>query len=205
MMVTSANMSEGKSTVALNLAYAQATSGNRVLIVDADLRRPSLHKKTGLKNAYGFSDYLSGNLEYTKIIQTHADQKGLYVMTAGHLSRDPTKLLASKKLATFLTHASEYFDQIIIDTPPVIGFADTLILASAVDGVLFIVDESNMDKDKIQNSLAQLSRIRKNILGFVVTKAKQDVLTNDYYKEYYASRNKKKGLFGRSKPDSKAA
>ncbi len=205
MMVTSANMSEGKSTVALNLAYAQATAGSRVLIVDADLRRPSLHKKTGLKNAYGFSDYLSGNLEYTKIIQTHADQKGLYVMTAGHLSRDPTKLLASKKLANFLTHASEYFDQIIIDTPPVIGFADTLILASAVDGVLFIVDESNMDKDKIQNSLAQLSRIRKNILGFVVTKAKQDVLTNDYYKEYYASRNKKKGLFGRSKSDSKAA
>ena len=204
MMVTSANMSEGKSTVALNLAYAQATAGSRVLIVDADLRRPSLHKKTGLKNAYGFSDYLSGNLEYTKIIQTHADQKGLYVMTAGHLSRDPTKLLASKKLATFLTHASEYFDQIIIDTPPVIGFADTLILASAVDGVLFIVDESNMDKDKIQNSLAQLSRIRKNILGFVVTKAKQDVLTNDYYKEYYASRNKKKGLFGRSKPDGEA-
>jgi Mrp family chromosome partitioning ATPase len=125
-------------------------------------------------------------------------------MTAGHLSRDPAKLLASKKLTTFLTHASEYFDQIIIDTPPVIGFADTLILASAVDGVLFIVDEKNMDKDKIQNSLAQLSRIRKNILGFVVTKAKQDVLSNDYYKEYYASRNKKKGLFGRSKPDGEA-
>ena len=200
MMITSSNPGEGKSTVAMNLAYAQAMSGNRVLLVDADLRRPSIHNKAGLKNTYGFSDFLSGNVEYTKIIQPLEDQKGLYIMTAGHLSRDPAKLLSSKKITEFLEHAGQYFDHIIIDTPPVIGFADTLILAPAVDGIIFIVDESNMEKNKIEDSLNQMMRINQNILGFVVTKAKTDIISNDYYKDYYAANRPKKskfsGLFG---------
>ena len=205
IMVTSANPGEGKSTVAMNLAYAQAMSGNRVLLVDADLRRPSLHSKAGLKNSYGFSDYLSGNVEYTKIIQALEDQKGLYVMTAGHLSRDPAKLLSNKKIREFLEHASQYFDHIIIDTPPVIGFADTLILAPTVDGIVFVVDESNMDKVKIEDSLNQMMRINPNILGFIVTKAKTDVISNDYYKKYYAEKRGKKSKFSLFGKKNKAA
>jgi capsular exopolysaccharide synthesis family protein len=195
IMVTSANPAEGKSTVAMNLAHAQAMSGNRVLLVDADLRRPSLHNKAGIKNSYGFSDYLSGNVEYTKIIQALEDQKGLYLMTAGHLSRDPAKLLSNKKIREFLEHASQYFDHIIIDTPPVIGFADTFILAPTVDGIVFVVDESNMEKNKIEDSLNQMMRINTNILGFIVTKAKIDIVSNDYYKNYYAKNRGKKSKF----------
>ena len=125
-------------------------------------------------------------------------------MTAGHLSRDPAKLLSNKKIREFLEHAGQYFDHIIIDTPPVMGFADTLILAPAVDGIVFVVDESNMEKMKIEDSLNQMMRINPNVLGFVVTKATTDIISNDYYKNYYAENRKKKSKFSIFRKKKKA-
>lgn len=189
IMVTSAAASEGKSTTAVNLARIQAMSGQKVLLIDADMRRSSIHTKLDIPNNAGLSDYLNDDVDFTKITQHLKDK--FYIITGGSLMADPVKLLSTNKIKHFLSIARKYFDCIIIDTPPIIGFADPLILASQVDGVLFVADEGKMEKNTIKRPLTQISKMNRNILGFIITKAKTDVLSNDYYTKYYTKRKPK--------------
>ena len=137
--VTSSQPLEGKTTTACNLAIALALGGSRVLLIDADMRRPGLHKTMGLQNETGLSHLLVGQARVREAVQ-RTSEPNLFVITAGRTPPNPSELLASermKNLLANLTHGP--FDWVIIDTPPVLAVTDAVILARRVSGVVFVV------------------------------------------------------------------
>ena len=139
LTVSSTSPKEGKSTVAINLAKASAVMGKRVLLVDADLRRPSLHKKLGLPNDYGLMDLIVSQASLDDFVQTSLISSNLFILTSGGTAPDPSIILASKKMSDLYQKAKDKFDLVIYDSPPLIGFADALLMAALTKNLLFVV------------------------------------------------------------------
>lgn len=180
IVVTSANPGEGKSTTAGNLALTLAEGEAKVLLVDCDMRKPSMHKNFRVTNTYGISDVL---LQKQKVMDVaHMYNKNLSIITAGKIPPNPAEMLASKAMTLFLREMKEHFDYIVLDTPPVQAVADSQILSTKVDGTLFVVRAGVTKKDDVHNSVASLKKVNANIIGTVLHAV--DNSRNKYYYYY---------------------
>ncbi|OQX16639.1 MAG: hypothetical protein BWK73_03455 [Thiothrix lacustris] len=180
IFITSASPNEGKTTTASNLACAYASAGSRVLLIDADLRNPSLHKTLGIIAQHGLSNYLSGLLDVRKLIQA-TDIPNLFLLTAGSLPDDPAELLSSPHMRTLLDNAKYDFDQIIVDGPPVLGLADALILASQSSATLIAVRAEHTRMVILKNALNRLRREHAPLVGVVLNRVD---LNSSYGEDY---------------------
>ncbi len=168
ILVTSSGPGDGKSTVLTNLAEVFLQSGKRILVIDADMRRPTVHKHFSLTNRVGLSDVLRGRLNINSVIQRWQD-KELYVVTSGPIPSNPTELLGMPLTQKLIDELSVHFDIVLIDSPPFV-VADAAVLASIVDGVIFVVRPGVTHSDSVQAMLEQLRHAKANIVGAVMNK-----------------------------------
>ena len=185
VLVTSSIPSEGKTTTAINAALVLVKAGLNVLVIDADLRHPSHHSIFGLGNESGLSTILSGDLTEKEILDTiaHDTTSGLNVLTSGPQLDNPSELLSSQRMERLIATVAKSFDRVIIDTSPVLYFADSLLLSSVVDGVLFVVGGGQVSGKLLTRSQKELHDVGANILGVVLNNVK--TREQDSYSYYY--------------------
>ncbi len=177
MVVVSSRPGEGKTTTSIALAHSLARLGAKVLLVDADLRKPSLHTRLGLDHGMGLTNFLTGAAAFSDLPQP-TDNPSLSVITSGPLPPTPAELLADMRLRAFIAEAEKHFDIVIIDGPPVMGFADAPMIAAAVDGTLVVVEAGGSSRGQIRSALRRLRMGHAKILGVVL--AKYDVRKATY-------------------------
>lgn len=182
ILVTSGKKSEGKTTLATNLSATLAQSANRTIIIDADLRRPALHRSFGIESkTSGLVDYLTGQKSLDQVIRmTPVD--GLFVIPAGPIPPNPSELLGSKKMADLIEELRQEFDYVIIDTPPVLPVTDAVLLSRAVDGVVLVVRGQETQKQVAKEAASRLQQAGARILGVVLNDV--DFRSGDYYYYY---------------------
>jgi capsular exopolysaccharide synthesis family protein len=184
LMITSAVQGEGKSTIGGNLAVEYAKKGMQVLLVDADLRRPTIHQTFGVSNQRGLSSWLSGQLvDVNDAIPPVLDH--LFVMPSGPKPPNPAELLASDKMTEFLTVATRKLDLVIVDAPPVLPVTDARILAGQVDGTVLVVRQNFVEKVAVRQAVNALKNARTQLLGTVLNDV--DIKTNGYGYGYYGT------------------
>ena len=184
LVVTSANPGEGKTTVAGNLALVLAQGESKVLLVDCDMRRPSIHKKLRISNTYGISDLLVGNKNMESV--EHKYKKNLTVVSAGKIPPNPAEMLASKAMTAFLEEMKKHFDYIVLDTPPLQAVTDAQILSTKVDGTLIVVRAGVTKKEAVHNAISIINKVNGNIIGTVLNGADN---SRDKYYYYYGDEN----------------
>jgi len=181
--MTSALQGDGKSTASINIAYTMAQSGGKVLLIEADLRLPTLSKRIAVKSAPGLSNLLAGQCRGNEALQSSRMLPNLYVMTSGDIPPNPAELLGSSRMEATLKSLSEIFDVIIVDLPPVTIVPDGVIISKMVDGMVIVVRQNSSTKSALNETIRQLQFVDAKILGFVVTGA--DTLKKGY--KYYGS------------------
>ncbi len=188
IVISSATPSEGKSTISVHLAQAAAAMGQRVLLVDADLRRPKVHELLGLENHVGLSNVIATDITAKQAIQRLPTWDHLYVLTAGQMPPDPTRLLSSKKIQYLMEQFHAVFDLVIYDTPPVLELADARLLAAHTEGVIMVVGLGKTDRSILMRALDSLRIPSTSLLG-VVANGVKGYTTRSYYhhQNYYAS------------------
>jgi capsular exopolysaccharide synthesis family protein len=169
LLVTSAGPGEGKSTTSLTVARHFANIGLKVLLIDADLRKPSLHTKLNLGNATGLSSYLTGAAEPPQLLQK-TDVPNLAFMASGPLPPNAADLLGSSRLLSLLSVGLEVFDLIVVDSPPVMGLADAPLLSSAVGATIFVVGAGQVRTKMIRAAIKRLQFSRASLIGTVITR-----------------------------------
>ncbi|MFD3155939.1 CpsD/CapB family tyrosine-protein kinase [Haloimpatiens sp. FM7330] len=168
ILITSSGPGEGKSTTSCNLALTTAETGKKVLIIDCDLRKPTIHKKFNMSNELGISNYLLGEITFEEAAKQYSEN--LYVLTCGTIPPNPSEMLSSNKLKEFLNEAKEKFDVVIIDSPPVLAVTDAQILSTLVQGVLLVVASNRTEKDMCVRAKELLMKVNAKILGVVLTR-----------------------------------
>lgn len=192
VMVTSSIEREGKSITAVNLAVTLAQEiDHTILLIDADLRRPMLHEYLGVEFKYGLSDYLTRDIDISEIL-VKTGIGNLILLPAGHGIDNPVEVLSSDRMKALINEVKHrYMDRyVIIDTPPILPFADAISLGSLVDGVIFVVMEGNAQKKSIENALNLLKNMK--VLGIVFNSANIENL-DGHYSRYYYYNYKRKG------------
>ncbi|GAB1541097.1 polysaccharide biosynthesis tyrosine autokinase [Scytonema sp. NUACC21] len=167
LVVSSAMLGDGKSTVAFHLAQIATAMGHRVLLVDADLRQPVIHTLSDLNNQWGLSNLISTNLPLTEVIRQPPFINQLSVLTAGPIPPDPTKLLSSEKMKRLMESFHNTFDLVIYDTPPLLGLADASLLALHTDGILLVTRIHKTRCTVLKQALDNLKQSPMNVLGIV--------------------------------------
>lgn len=192
ILVTSSGPAEGKSTTAANLALSMAEVDKKVLLIDCDLRKPSLHKKFNISNNKGLSNLLIGQFKFDEVAQKYSDN--MCILTSGTVPPNPSEMLASKKMKQFLEEAKKIFDFIILDTPPVVAVTDAQLLSTMVGGVLLVVAAGQAEIGAAEKAKELLNNVKANIVGVVLNKAEvTGGKKYGYYNYYYGEGNKKKG------------
>jgi succinoglycan biosynthesis transport protein ExoP len=189
LLITSAAPGEGKSTSVIHLAIAHAEQGKKTLIIDADLRRPSVHKKINLEMTTGLSNVLLGEMTWKQALVNTKTWPDLDVLPAGMASRRASDLVGSMMI-DILDEAAKEYDLILVDAPPVLGFAEAMQIASAVDGVIVIARAGQTSRKAVGTALATLRRLQTNVIGLVLNEVDKHS-TNGYYyysdyRKYYA-------------------
>lgn len=183
IVITSSGPGEGKSTTSANLAVVFANSGQKVLLIDADLRKPTIHKTFNLSNNLGFSNLISTQETIQDVVQkTVVDN--LDVLTSGLKSPNPSELLASKRMDNILNELKKEYDLIIFDMPPIVAVTDAQIMASKVDGTLLVIREEVSKKEPLYKARDLLKMVNANVLGAIYHGAK-NAADQGYY--YYGS------------------
>jgi capsular exopolysaccharide synthesis family protein len=196
LVVSSAMPGDGKSTVALHLAQAATVMGQRVLLVDADLRRPRIHEELSLFNGQGLSNLIASNLDQTEVIQPSGLEDNLTVITAGQLPPDPSRLLSSETMKKLMQDFRTQFDLVIYDTPPLLGLSEAGLLAAQADGIVVVVGLGKTNRSALKQVLEGLKTSRANVLGLVANALDQRTLSSSYdayyyrYSHYYSVNNK---------------
>ena len=183
LLITSASPGEGKSTIAAQLAIAHSAQQLKTLLIDGDLRRPSVHKRFGVPGVVGLSSVLMSGLPWRDAILNPPGMTHLHILPAGPPSQRGTDLFGGR-LSQFLNEAASEYDLIVLDAPPLLGFAEPLEMASAVDGVVVVTRAGQTPRKAVAIVLAMLARLRANTLGIVLNEVHQD--TGDGYR-YYAN------------------
>jgi succinoglycan biosynthesis transport protein ExoP len=168
VLVTSSVPGEGKTTTALALASAAASSGQRTIIVDCDMRQPALHANLGVKNELGLSDYLTGNAALEDLIHID-DRSGLHYICAGRLPPSPTDLLGSNRMKQLLQQLSAAFQMVMLDTPPILAVSDALLLVRTVDKTIFVVRWERTRRDIALNGLKSVYDAGARVGGLVLS------------------------------------
>ena len=187
IQVTSPTPGDGKSTLAANLAISIANSGKQVLLIDADFRRPRVHRLLGLENEVGMANVIEGSADWDDAIQTTPDVENLSILPCGVRPKDPSELLTSKRFEELLEVFREKFDLVIIDTPPVVAVTDPLNVAPRVDGVILVLRLSKNARASAKRSLEALDEIGGNLLGVVVNGVRQGQEYGTYGYNSYSS------------------
>ena len=182
IVVTSSEPGEGKTVTVGNLALALAQGENKVLLVDCDMRKPSVHKNFRISNESGLTDLLLHKKSMEQVMVNY--NKNLAIVPAGRVSPNPSEMLGSRAMGTFLEEMKNHFDYIVMDTPPLGAVTDAQVLSTKVDGSLFVVRAGVTKKDDVQSAIAALKKVNANIIGTVLHAI--DNNTNKYY-YYYGS------------------
>ena len=180
MAVVSSGPGEGKSTSSANLAVVFAQAGRRVLLVDADMRKATVHKTFGLSNEVGLSNLVSGQQSSSSVIQP-SGVDNLSVMTAGPTPPNPAELLNSHRMNVVIEELYQMFDLIVFDLPPVMTVADGLIMASKTDGTVVVIREGVTRKDSIIEAKNRLIQAKARILGVIYNGVEQMNESSYYY------------------------
>ncbi|MCH8477940.1 MAG: polysaccharide biosynthesis tyrosine autokinase [Wenzhouxiangella sp.] len=186
LLVTSPGPGDGKTTNSINLATVMAQNGARVLLVDADLRKPRLHRDFGIPMAPGLTNRIagiSGDNSTSSIVATTVE--GLFLMPAGNQAPNPAELLGSERMQKIITMAGRAFDHVIIDSAPILGLADALVLSRLVDGVIMVVAAGKTTKDSIKTGIRRLMQVQAPMLGTVINQVDMDSPDYAYYSSYY--------------------
>ncbi len=186
LVVTSALATEGKTTTSANLAVVMAQAGKRVVLLDADLRRPSLHKTFGLPNRAGLTDALVGEPGEMRSYLQDTDVENLRIMTSGPLPPNPQELLGSQRMKELIQAVQQEADIVIVDTPPSLLMADANVLAAHADGVLLVVNTGQTRRDAVQRATHGLRQVGAHVVGGVLNRVDSRG-GRGYYYYYYAS------------------
>ena len=204
--ITSPNPVEGKTTTVINTAIALSQTGAQVVVVDTDMRKPRIHHIfNGGDNGTGLSNFLSGNADLASIVKK-TEVPNLYYIPSGPIPPNPSELLGSNRFKNMMGALEKKFDHVLLDTPPVLGFADSLILSSSVDGVVLVVVGGKTPRETLQRAKEVLHQVNAKILGVVINRV--DMRRSDYgyyyyrYHYYYGENGKKKQLPYSSEEDS---
>lgn len=191
IMVTSSKQNEGKSTVISNLAVTFASLENkRVLIIDGDLRNPTVHRTFNISNTKGLTDILIGNREFRDCICT-ASGSDVDILSAGRMVPNPSEVLGSTKMQNFLESIKEQYDYIFIDTPPIGIVTDAGVLSRLADGTILVVASKEVDIDIAKIAQDRLNQVNAKILGVILNKFEEKNSAYGYYGYYNESKNEK--------------
>jgi Mrp family chromosome partitioning ATPase len=201
LMFTSSGPEEGKTFSIVNYALSVAESRKQVLLVESDLRRPSLHKMFGLERGEGLTDVLLDSISWKNAVKGTSDLimggfkldnllklpgiENLKIMTCGSASVNPLELLNSKSLADLLVELRSNFDVVVFDCPPVLLFADATILATKVDAVVVVYQSGRTSRVALKRAKTQLENVKANMLGIVLNDVRIEMLS--HYRNYYYS------------------
>lgn len=188
IVVTSSLIGEGKSTVVGNLAYSLNQDGSRVLVIDCDLRKPSIHENFLLSNEKGLTDVLFGKSDLKGVTKKIEDS--LFLITAGKIPPNPAEILGSRKMEDLIKELKINFDYIILDTPPILPVSDTLILASKADATLIVVKARKTKEKIVKEGYERLIGVKANVIGTILNEGDKS-LDNKYYGYYEDGKNKK--------------
>jgi capsular exopolysaccharide synthesis family protein len=186
LLVTSSEPGEGKTTVASNLAIALTQLGRRVLLIDADMRRPSIHRAFTLADHYGLADCLAGSQDWRPGVQP-TDVAGLDVLVCGTIPPNPAELISSRHMQDLLEEAVEGYDFVILDSPPLLDVADSRILSTLVEGTLMVVKGGATPRELIRRAGAEAQDAGGNVIGIVLNQLSP--LSSDYYYYFRYYRN----------------
>lgn len=183
--VTSSMRGEGKSTTAVNLSYVLASAGKKVLLVDGDLRIPSVAKKMGIPSTPGLTDLLMG-FENQDLNDFKSEVlNNWYIMPSGDLPPNPSELLGSRRMETLLGILKEHFDYIVVDLPPVNIVSDALAISNFITGVVVVIRQDYTEKKELKTCFRQLKLSNVNVLGCVMNETKSGKGYYSKYKKYY--------------------
>ncbi|MFC6333764.1 CpsD/CapB family tyrosine-protein kinase [Paenibacillus septentrionalis] len=188
IMVTSSGPGEGKSTTVANLAVTYAQSEKRTVLIELDLRKPTVHKTFNLSNRVGISHVLTKQAALEEVIQDTAIPN-LSAITAGIIPPNPSELVGSKALGSILDQLKEQFDQIIIDTPPVLALTDAQLISTHCDGVVLVAEAGKVKRSALLDAKERLQIVKARIVGVVINNAKRKA-KDDYYYYYYGEEEK---------------
>ncbi|AKE64496.1 Tyrosine-protein kinase Wzc [Microcystis aeruginosa NIES-2549] len=194
LVISSVSPGDGKTTMAINIAKAAARMGQKVLLVDADLRRPQIHHRLNLDNDHGLSNVLAENLDWNKAIQSlpryEKNFGSLSILTAGSIPPDPTRLLSSQRMQEMISQLQQddVFDLIIYDLPPIAAFADAKILAAMATGLILVTKLGKTDRFVLKNLLEDLRLSQISVLGLVANNVSRKDHNYRYYGYYYGKR-----------------
>lgn len=186
IVVTSSIPGEGKSTISGNLAITLSQSGARVLLIDCDLRKPSIHKKFRVVNDLGLTDILVDKCSLKDVIKKIDEY--LFMITAGTIPPNPSEIVGSNSMEDLIKELSLSFDYIVMDTPPVIPVTDPLLLAAKSDATIIVVRARKTKEKIIRQTYDELIKVNSNIIGSILNDS--ETKTNNSYYEYYAEEDK---------------
>jgi capsular exopolysaccharide synthesis family protein len=187
VLLTSASPSEGKSTVAAHLAATHASQHKRTLLIDGDLRRPSVHRLYQVPNSVGLSNVLLQQISWRDAVIRMDDPQGLDVLPAGPSTRRASDLVGMG-LAELIEEATREYDLVVLDAPPLLGFAEPLQMATVVDGVIVVARAGDTSRKALSSVITTLARLRANLVGVVLNEVHREVSAGYYY--YYGHYSK---------------
>ncbi|WP_201319223.1 CpsD/CapB family tyrosine-protein kinase [Paenibacillus sp. EPM92] len=190
IVITSPEPSEGKTTTIANLAVAFAQEGKKVILIDADLRKPTLHRYFMKSNRIGLSNLLAGQFTLQQaIVDTHVDH--LSLICSGPVPPNPAEMLNSKRMEQQLKELQETYDIILLDTPPALVVTDAQVLSAKCDGVVVVLNSGKVKRDTALKALERLNQVNAKVLGVVLNNKERKHKESPYYYYYYYGSNDK--------------
>jgi protein-tyrosine kinase len=184
IVVTSSGPYEGKTTTIANLVVTFAQMGNRVLLIDSDLRKPKIHKLFGMSNRLGLTNFLAAHDDYKNYLHK-CEVPNVDILTCGTIPPNPSELLMSNSMKQFIQQVREDYDMVFLDAPPVGNVTDAAIISTIVDGTILVASSGTVEIDALKRAKELLDKVNAHIIGVVLNKLDKNAKGNYYYYYYY--------------------